>query len=133
MVLQKQTKNEYYWDKDNVSIAKARYVMITDTSSDLQNYSAGYTGITFSSLPSNSSEWYANKFPEQYHSYPVLSQQYYIFNLRNEKLKDPRVRKALSMTIDRDAITKGALKQGQDPSYLVIPESISDSRYKKSS
>jgi oligopeptide transport system substrate-binding protein len=123
-------KNPYYWDKANTHIAKVRYLMIQDTSSDLQNYSAGDTGITYSALPANSTQWYKQKFPEQYHSYPVLNQTYYVFNMRKPKFKDIRVRKALSMVIDRKGLTEGVLKQGQKPSYLVVPENIANGIYK---
>ena len=123
-------KNPDYWNNENVSIDKVRYLMISDAASDMQNYSAGKEGITNYTLPANADKWYKSHFPKQYTRAPTLSQTFYIFNMREDKFKDIRVRKALSMTIDRDGLTKGVLQQGQEPSYLVIPKSISEGRYK---
>ena len=44
--------------------------------------------------------------------------------MKQAKFQDIRVRKALSMVIDRDGLTKGVLQQGQKSSYLVSIPSI---------
>lgn len=52
---------------------------------------------------------------------------YYIFNTDIKPLNDVRVRKALSLAIDRSFITDHVIKLGQIPSHSVIPGNFLDS------
>jgi oligopeptide transport system substrate-binding protein len=60
------------------------------------------------------------EYPAQAMSVPYACSYYYMFNLRDngpEELKDPDVRKALSLAIDRDIITENVLAGGQKSAY----------------
>jgi len=124
-------KSPNYWDAKNVSIDSVKYLMIGDISSDLENYKAGGESITYSTLPSNTEEWYKKSFANnQYKPSPMLAQAYFVFNLRDPKFQDIRVRKALSIVIDREGIAQGVKKGLVTPSYLNVPETIAGGRYK---
>lgn len=58
------------------------------------------------------------------HGYTGLT--YYIFNLRKAPFNDARVRAAISMTADREFVTKEILKAGQQPAYSLVPPGIAD-------
>ncbi|MCA3693837.1 peptide ABC transporter substrate-binding protein [Aquidulcibacter sp.] len=58
------------------------------------------------------------------HGYTGLT--YYIFNMRKAPFNDARVRAAISMTADREFITKEILKAGQQPAYSLVPPGIAD-------
>ncbi|MFT5950560.1 MAG: oligopeptide transport system substrate-binding protein [Francisella sp.] len=120
-----------YWDAENVNIDSVKYLMIGDISSDLENYKAGGESITYSRLPSNTAEWYKKSFTNnQFQPAPMLSQAYFVFNMRKPKFQDIRVRKALSMVIDREGIAEGVKKGLVIPSYLNVPEALAGGRYK---
>jgi oligopeptide transport system substrate-binding protein len=120
-----------YWDAENVNIDFVKYLMIGDISSDLENYKAGGESITYSRLPSNTAEWYKKSFTNnQFQPAPMLSQAYFVFNMRKPKFQDIRVRKALSMVIDREGIAEGVKKGLVIPSYLNVPEALAGGRYK---
>lgn len=105
--------------------------MIADVSSDLENYKAGGESITYNSLPANTADWYKENFTNnQFQPAPMLSQAYFVFNMRDPKFQDIRVRKALSMVIDREGIANGVKKGLVVPSYLVVPEAVAGDRYK---
>lgn len=124
-------KSDSYWDADNVSIDSVKYLMISDVSSDLENYKAGGESITYNTLPANTEDWYKQNFTNnQYQPAPMLAQGYFVFNMRKPKFQDIRVRKALSMVVDRDGIANGAKKGLVTSSYLVVPESVANDRYK---
>lgn len=124
-------KSPNYWDAENVSIDSVKYLMIADVSSDLENYKAGGESLTYSSLPANTAEWYKKSFSNnQFQPAPMLSQAYFVFNMRKPKFQDIRVRKALSMVIDREGIAQGVKKGLVVPSYLDVPEAIAGGRYK---
>ncbi|AXA34429.1 peptide ABC transporter substrate-binding protein [Francisella adeliensis] len=124
-------KSPNYWDAGNVSIDSVKYLMIADVSSDLENYKAGGESITYSRLPANTADWYKENFTNnQFQPAPMLSQAYFVFNMRDPKFQDIRVRKALSMVIDREGIANGVKKGLVVPSYLVVPEAVAGDRYK---
>ena len=50
-----------------------------------------------------------------------LGTYFYSFNVTNEALKDVRVRKALTLAIDREIIVTKITKQGQKPAYWYVP------------
>ena len=44
-----------------------------------------------------------------------------MFNTRRKPLDDPRVRRALALVIDRDAITRFVLRGGETPAGRLVP------------
>jgi oligopeptide transport system substrate-binding protein len=52
---------------------------------------------------------------------PALAVYYYTFNTAREPLNDPRVRRALAYSIDREDIAEHVLKAGQKPAYHFTP------------
>ena len=121
-------KNPYYWDRDNVKINKVKFLMISDANSDVQSFKTGSNHCTYINLPPNDIDYYKKTYGDQLKVYNVLDQERISFNLNNEKFKDIRVRKALSISIDREKITKQVLKIGF-PSYSVILENTYNGYY----
>jgi oligopeptide transport system substrate-binding protein len=54
----------------------------------------------------------------------MLGLRYYSFNNKDSLLKDVRVRKALSMVIDRDILAQRVTADGQIPAYGVIVKGV---------
>jgi hypothetical protein len=52
---------------------------------------------------------------------PSLAVAYLAINLSSPKLQDVRVRRALNLAIDREAITQKILKLGEPPAYGIVP------------
>lgn len=66
-------------------------------------------------------------YPNETVSVPRLCTYYYTFNISEDGIaafKDERVRKALSLTINRKTITEEVLGSGQTPAYSFSPPSI---------
>ncbi len=55
-----------------------------------------------------------------------LGTYFYVFNLENEALKDARVRKALSLAIDRNYLVESVTKGGQIPADTYVPTGLND-------
>ena len=70
---------------------------------------------------------------------PYLGTYYYDFNISAnaanvnpeaaKALKDVRVRKALALAIDRDAITSKVSKGGENPATSFVPSGVTDARW----
>ena len=127
------TKNEFFWDKDNVSIPKIKFLMISDVSADYNNFVAGNEDITYYKLPSREIMDYDKEFNRAsvptFFVYDTLSQEKINFNHRCNKFKDVRVRKALSMTIDRDGLVAGIFKGGA-VCYDTVPGCVCGGKFK---
>ena len=116
-------KNKNYWDNANVNIENVRFLMVTDGYVDLNAFRSGSVHMTGSNLPPIKPEEYRREFGSKYKLFKTLVQNFFVFNLKNSKFSDIRVRKALSMALDRDILVKTILLTSS-PSYLAIPEDI---------
>ena len=114
-----RVKNPMYWSADTVIIEKVTGLVINDSNQALTRYRAGELDH-LDGLPPGRYPALKKELPDQAASVPRLCSYYYAFNHTasgNPALHDVRVRKALSMAIDRDVIVSRVLKGGQWPAY----------------
>ena len=114
-----RVKNPMYWGADNVIIEKVTGLVINDSNQALTRYRAGELDH-LEPLPPGQYPALKEELPDQATSVPRLCSYYYALNHTesgNPALHDVRVRRALSMAIDRDVIVDRLLKGGQWPAY----------------
>ena len=114
-----RVRNPMYWGTDNVIIDKVTGLVINDVNQALTRYRAGELDH-LEPLPPGQYPALKKELPDEATSVPRLCSYYYAFNHTesgNPALRDARVRKALSMAIDRDVIVNQLLKGGQWPAY----------------
>ncbi|BAN25528.1 peptide ABC transporter substrate-binding protein [Caballeronia insecticola] len=118
------TKNPNYWDKANVQLTQVTYLPIEDENTDVKMFQSGDNDMTYQ-LPTGTYAKYRQQFPNDIRNSLILGTRYYSFNNRDPLLKDVRVRKALSMVIDRDLLAQRVTADGQIPLYSVLPKGVS--------
>ena len=74
-----------------------------------------------SSTPLDKIASYQTNDPDKISINPYLGTYYYRLNVTEKPLDDARVRRALSMSIDRQAITDSITKGGQIPAFTFTP------------
>lgn len=116
-------RNPNYWDDKNTVINKVTYLALTSEKSDLNRYLAGEIDITLT-IPLDSFASLKKTLGDQVHIDPMLSTYYYAFNTKKPPFNDVRVRKALSLAIDRDVIAGKIFGMGQLPAYDILPPNI---------
>lgn len=116
-------KNANYWAADMVGLDVINGKFIDDENTSFQAYNNG--DLDF--LPTVPTAEVPRLIAEDpnFYVFPLLGTYYYIFNLEKEMWDDPRVRKALSMAIDRAAICE-VLAAGQVPAGGFIPPGFQD-------
>lgn len=128
-------KNAKYWDAANVKLDKINYKMLDDQNASLAGFKAGQLdliqGPPQQEIPKLVADGIAQIFPS-------LSTYYFCLNLSPEAdkidpaagkaLKDPRVRKALSLAIDRKIIVEKVALGGQLPATSFVPTGIPDDK-----
>ncbi|MGI4860664.1 MAG: peptide ABC transporter substrate-binding protein [Janthinobacterium lividum] len=118
------TRNPRYWDAANVQLTKVTYLPVEDGNTDVKLYEAGDNDLVYQ-LPSGTYPRYKQTYSNEMKSGPQLGIRYYDFNSRDPLLKDVRVRKALTMVIDRELLANKVLADGQRPLYGLIPQGVS--------
>ena len=112
-------KNTYYRDADAVRLNGIHFLPISMDTEE-RAFRADQLHIT-STVPIPRIDWYREKAPDRLHFDTYLGVYYYMLNTAREPLDDPRVRKALAYSIDREALTEHVLKAGQQPAYHFTP------------
>ncbi|WP_170326673.1 peptide ABC transporter substrate-binding protein [Ruegeria arenilitoris] len=116
-------RNEMYWDNENTILDKVVALVINDENVALTRYLAGELDRT--DIPAGQFPRLKKEHPEEAVSYPRLCNYYYTFNLSEggpEAFKDPNVRQALSLAVDRKIITENVMAGGQPQAYTFAPE-----------
>jgi oligopeptide transport system substrate-binding protein len=112
-------KNPRYRDPDSVWLNGIHFLPI-QADAEERAFRAGHLHLTSTVLPHRIA-WYQEHMPDRMRFDTALGVYYYMLNTSREPLNDPRVRKALAYSIDREAITKHVLKAGQKPAYHFTP------------
>ncbi len=121
-------RNPLYWDNGNTSIDRVVYHPIENQSTELKRYRAGELDYT-TDIPDNQFRWIRENLSDQLHIGPYLGMYYYGFNLTRPPFKDNlKLRRALSMAIDREIITEKITGVGEIPSYSWVPKGINNYR-----
>ena len=115
------TRNPDYWRNAATRLSGVRYVIATDENAELEMYRAGELDI-MDVVPRTEMGWIRSHLGGQLHIEPELGTYYYGFNLRRAPFKGARgLRRALTLVIDRDKLTRFVLRAGERPAYSWVP------------
>jgi oligopeptide transport system substrate-binding protein len=114
-------KNDRYWDKDTVQLGQVDVQVQADTSKRINFYNSGKADIT----KIDSEFVYAFKQTTDYTSLELASSQYLLMNQSKPFFKNPNIRRAISLAIDRNEIVDQVLKDGSKPAGALIPPALS--------
>ena len=113
-------KSPTYWDAASVKLHAINFYPIESADTEERAFRAGQLHIT-ATFPGDKVDVYKREHPEQLHTDPYLGTYFYRLNVTKPPLNDPRVRRALAMTIDRQGIIDSITRTGQTPAYSLIP------------
>ncbi|MDC7223866.1 MAG: peptide ABC transporter substrate-binding protein [Spirochaetales bacterium] len=113
--------NENYWDKDAVKLDRVVYLAVDDTNTAFNMYMNGEADWNDNtSIPNEQLE--TVEVESFFNNAPYLGTYYYLIENKTAPFDDVRVRKALSLSIDRETIVKKITKGGQVPAYSMVPD-----------
>ncbi len=98
---------------------KVFYLEIVSDTAAYNRYRAGE--LHYTSYPLEQYKQLKQQSPQELVSVPTLATYYYVFNTQRKPFDNPKVRKALSLAIDRDTITEKILGQGQISAFSLTP------------
>jgi len=116
-------KNPAFYDAGTVKIDIVNYFPTSDRPAALKRLRAGELDMQ-TPLPSSEMAWLRSNRPNSLHIMPSLALAYIAINLRDPALADARVRRALNLVYDREAVANKVLKRGETPAYAYVPPGI---------
>ncbi|MCH8473885.1 MAG: peptide ABC transporter substrate-binding protein [Opitutales bacterium] len=114
-------KNEHHWRSGEISLQGIYFYPISDPTTEEREFRTGRLHIT-NTIPPDRVAVYRDRNDPEFHSQPSFSTYYYRFNTTRPPLDNPKVRRALKLAIDREAITKEVVRGGQQPAYSYVPQ-----------
>lgn len=126
-------KNPNYWDSSNVKLDTVSFKFLENESSALSAFKNGQLDVLPSPPAAETPKLLGDGTAK---AYPYIGTYYYDLNVSPKAaqtnpeaakaLNNPKVRKALSLAIDREALVNQIVQGGQKSATSFVPSSVSD-------
>lgn len=119
----KAVKNPHFHDAANVKLDAVMYYPTEDRGAALRRFQAGELHSN-NDAPTEQIDFIKKELGDQFRVAPYLGTYYYAVKADKEKLKDARVRQALSMSIDREFLAEEIWRDTMVAGYSFVPPGI---------
>lgn len=120
-------KNPRYRAAANVRLDEIQFLRFDSGDTEERAFRGGQVDVTMS-VPFTKIETYTRDRPAEFHRAPAAETRFLSFNTTRPALSDPRVRRALSLAINRPQIVERITRGGQPPATTFLPPSLSSGR-----
>jgi oligopeptide transport system substrate-binding protein len=118
-------KNPTYFDVASVKLEKIYFYPTEDYNSAVKRFRAGELDLN-TQLPTQQVKLLKEILPDAIRIGPSLSITYIVLNHERAPFDDVRVRTALAMAIDRDAIANKIMRMGEEAATRFTPAAVAD-------
>ena len=118
-------KNPRFFDAANVALERIYYYPTDDYSAALQRMRAGELD-EHDRIPVQRIDWITANLPQIRHPDPIFSLEYIDINHRRPPFNDVRVREAMNLSLNREAIAQRIRRVGDTPAYNIVPPTIAN-------
>jgi oligopeptide transport system substrate-binding protein len=113
-------RNPLYWDAANVKLNGINFYSIENSNTEERAFRAGQLHKT-GQVPLDKVPSYRRTHPELIRVDPYEGVYFYRINVARKPLDNPKVRLALNLAVDREAIVKNILREDQKPATGYTP------------
>jgi oligopeptide transport system substrate-binding protein len=113
-------KSPTYWDAARVRLNGIRFYPIDSLDAEERAFRAGQLHLTYD-VPLPKIDGYRRDHPNLLFLAPYLGTYIYRLNTTRPVLSDKRVRRALSMSVDRESIARQIMRGGEQAAYCFTP------------
>jgi oligopeptide transport system substrate-binding protein len=117
------TRSPSYWDAARVRLREIHFHMFESVDAEERAFRAGQIHVT-EAIPPDRIDAYRRDAPSLLRIDPLLGTYFLRINTRRPGLNDVRIRSALALAIDREAITEKLLRGGQLPAFSFTPDGL---------
>lgn len=118
-------RNPCYWDAKNVQLNGIHFYAIENAEAEERTFLDDQLHLT-KAVPLASVPIYRANPPAWFQQSPELTTEFYRCNVTRAPLDNPKVRNALSLALDRKALTDDIIKSGHLPATGLVPPGITD-------
>jgi oligopeptide transport system substrate-binding protein len=118
-------RNPEFYDAASVKFDQVIYYPDEDRNAVTKRFRAGEIDFV-DDFASEQIDFLRRELPKETRVHPYLGTYYYPINGKKPPFDNPKVRRALSLAIERVAITDKVLKTGELPAYGVVPPGTGD-------
>ena len=123
-------RNNFFYDNNNVWYDEVKYYPTEDNEAALRRFRAGELDIN-SGFPENKTTWLKKNMPENIRLDNILVVTYLIFNTQKKPFDNPKVRRAVSLSIDRDVIVNKIRGFNETIAWSLVPKGIKNYDYEE--
>ena len=116
-------KSPTYWDRAHVSLNAIHFYPTDSVDAEERAFRAGQLHVTYS-LSLAKVATYRRDQPASLRIDDYVDTYFFRFNTRHAPLDDPRIRRALSLALDRTAIAHQILNGDQQPATTLVPPTM---------
>ncbi len=117
-------RNPNYWGATAVKLGEVTYLPIENQNEEFKRYRADELDIT-ADVPGDQVEFIRQTLGAELHLAPYLGSYYLGLNLSRPPFRDnPKLREAVNLVIDREAIVNKILRTGELPAYSWVPPGL---------
>lgn len=116
-------RNPNYRAADRVKLQQVRLLSYDNGESEERAFRAGQIDVTMA-VPANKLASYRSLQPPVLHSTALYEIRYVCLNTTRPPLDDRRVRRALALALNRQAIVENVLQGGQEPALNFVPAGL---------
>lgn len=113
-------KNANYWDTAHVRLNRIEFFPIESREAEEAAYRAGQLHVTYG-LPEPSIARQRREHPDQVRTDPLLANYYLFINVERAPFNNPKLRRALSLAVNREVIVHNALIDTRTPAHAFTP------------
>lgn len=113
-------RNPHYWDAESVQLNGIVFYPIESPDTEERAFRSGQLHVTKNMPPDRIDNYLANN-PELIRSEPYLGVYFFRLNVEHEPFRDARVRRAISLAIDQEALVRDVLHGHFDPAFSFTP------------
>ncbi|ROH91982.1 peptide ABC transporter substrate-binding protein [Stagnimonas aquatica] len=118
-------RNRYYWNDARTAIDTVVYQPSEDSNTELKRYRADELDVTYE-IPLQQAPWLRQHYGQDLHVSSYLGTYFYGFNCSRPPFKDnPKLRRALTLAVDRQVIVDKVMNGLALPAYSLLPPGLS--------
>lgn len=121
------TKNDKYWDAASIKLSKIDFSLVSSGATELLSYKNGEldrAGAPNGEIPSEQLPIVKKELPNEFVSKGIAATYFYEFNVTEKPFNNAKIRKALAMSINRQALIDNITLGGQIPAFGFVPLGI---------
>ena len=111
------SKNPNYWNAEAIKLDKLEFELIEDSNAAYSAYTSGEVDM-IKDVPTE--EIPSLQCNDDFHVEPIIGTYYVSLNLQKEYFQDARVRKALSLAIDRNYVANTLMQGTYSPASAIV-------------